>query len=81
MTPSNEIRRYDTRFFLTVMPPGQEARHDDGEMTELAWWEPAEAIGRCRRGEIMLPPPTWTTLRRLERHLTLAVHEAGEARE
>jgi hypothetical protein len=71
VTPSNETRRYDTRFFLTVMPEGQEARHDEGEMTELAWLHPSAAIDRCRRGEIMLPPPTWTTLRRLEQHATI----------
>jgi len=71
VTPEIEIRRFDTRFFLTLMPEGQEARHDDGEMTELAWLTPTDALDRCRRGEIMLPPPTWTTLRQLERHLTL----------
>ncbi len=67
VTPEIEIRRYDTRFFLAVMPAGQEAKHDEGEMTELAWLTPSEAIDRCRRQEIMLPPPTWTTLRQLER--------------
>jgi hypothetical protein len=72
VTPAIEIRRYDTRFFLTVMPPGQEARHDEGETTELAWWRPADALTRGRQGTIMLPPPTWTTLRLLERHATLA---------
>jgi 8-oxo-dGTP pyrophosphatase MutT (NUDIX family) len=40
VTPEIEIRRYDTRFFLGVMPPGQEARHDEGEMTDLAWCSP-----------------------------------------
>ena len=34
VTPEIEIRRYDTRFFLTMLPPGQEARHDEGETTE-----------------------------------------------
>jgi 8-oxo-dGTP pyrophosphatase MutT (NUDIX family) len=68
VTPEIEIRRYDTRFFLAVMPEGQDARHDEGEMTELAWLAPSAAIERCRRQEIMLPPPTWTTLRQLERH-------------
>jgi 8-oxo-dGTP pyrophosphatase MutT (NUDIX family) len=71
VTPEIEIRRYDTRFFLTLMPAGQEARHDDGEMTELVWCPPAEALDRGLHGEIMLPPPTWTTLRQLERHATL----------
>jgi 8-oxo-dGTP pyrophosphatase MutT (NUDIX family) len=72
VTPEIEIRRYDTRFFLTLMPAGQDARHDESETTELAWLAPTEALDRCRRGEIMLPPPTWTTLRQLERHTTLA---------
>jgi 8-oxo-dGTP pyrophosphatase MutT (NUDIX family) len=71
VTPQSEPRRYDTRFFLTHMPPAQEARHDDAETTELSWLTPAEAIDRCLRGEIMLPPPTWTTLKRMQRHVTL----------
>ena len=72
VTPSNENRRYDTRFFLTELPSGQQARHDESEVTELAWLHPSKAVDRCRRGDIMLPPPTWTTLRALERHDTLA---------
>ena len=28
VTPANEPRRYDTRFFLTEMPSSQQARHD-----------------------------------------------------
>jgi 8-oxo-dGTP pyrophosphatase MutT (NUDIX family) len=71
ITPEIETRRYDTRFFLARMPEGQHARHDEGETTELAWWAPAEAIERCLRGEIMLPPPTWTTLKRMQRHRTI----------
>jgi 8-oxo-dGTP pyrophosphatase MutT (NUDIX family) len=72
VTPADEPRRYDTRFFLTLLPPGQEARHDEGETTELAWWTPVEAIDRSLAGAIMLPPPTWTTLRQLAPHPTLA---------
>jgi 8-oxo-dGTP pyrophosphatase MutT (NUDIX family) len=72
VTPAIEIRRYDTRFFLTRVPEGQEARHDEGETTLHEWLTPAEALARGLRGEIMLPPPTWTTLRQLERHATLA---------
>jgi 8-oxo-dGTP pyrophosphatase MutT (NUDIX family) len=72
VTPEIEIRRYDTRFFLTVLPPGQEARHDEGETTEIAWWRPTDALARGLSGAIMLPPPTWTTLRQLEQHSTMA---------
>jgi 8-oxo-dGTP pyrophosphatase MutT (NUDIX family) len=71
VTPDIEIRRYDTRFFLAVMPEGQEARHDEGEMIDLRWLSPADAIDRCRAGEIMLPPPTWTTLRQLARFVSV----------
>lgn len=72
VTPEIEIRRYDTRFFLVRLPAGQKARHDESETTELAWLSPREAIARCERGEIMLPPPTWTTLKRMQRHSNLA---------
>ena len=70
VTPEVETRRYDTRFFLVRMPYGQQAQHDAGETTEHAWLTPREAIERCMRGEIMLPPPTWTTLKRMQRHRT-----------
>ena len=70
VTPEIEIRRYDTRFFLVRMPDGQQARHDASETTALAWLSPRDAIERCLRGEIMLPPPTWTMLKRMQRHGT-----------
>ena len=71
VTPDSEARRYDTRFYVASMPPDQEARHDDGEMTEMAWLAAAEAIDRCRQGAMMLPPPTWTTLKRLARFASM----------
>jgi 8-oxo-dGTP pyrophosphatase MutT (NUDIX family) len=67
VTPEIEIRRYDTRFFLARMPAGQEPRHDDGEMTALEWMSPKAAIARFERRELLLPPPTWTTIRQLEK--------------
>jgi 8-oxo-dGTP pyrophosphatase MutT (NUDIX family) len=71
VTPDIEPRRYDTRFFVAKMPDGQVARHDDGEMTALVWLPAAEALDQCRRGEIMLPPPTWTTLKQIARFHTV----------
>ena len=71
VTPEIEIRRYDTRFFLAVMPAGQEARHDQQETTALAWLSPEQAIVEYRADRILLPPPTWTTLRQLARHPSL----------
>lgn len=65
VTPVVERRRYDARFFLAVLPPGQEARHDARETTESRWMRAAEAIDAEERGEIKLPPPTIRTLEHL----------------
>jgi 8-oxo-dGTP pyrophosphatase MutT (NUDIX family) len=67
LTPEIEIKRFDTRFFVAAVPPGQDAMHDELETTHGEWLDPVEAIDRCRRDEIALPPPTWTTLRTLAR--------------
>lgn len=65
VTPEIEIRRYDTRFFIARMPEGQDPKHDEGETTALEWLPPKEAIARFERRELLLPPPTWTTIRQL----------------
>ena len=65
VTPEIEIRRYDTRFFLARMPEGQIAKHDESETTALEWLSPRAAMARFERRELLLPPPTWTTLRQL----------------
>jgi 8-oxo-dGTP pyrophosphatase MutT (NUDIX family) len=65
VTPEIESRRYDTRFFLARMPDGQTPKHDDGETTALEWLSPLAAIARFERRELLLPPPTWTTIRQL----------------
>ena len=67
VTPDGEVRRFDTRFFLARLPADQRAAHDDRENVDLAWMTPTDAISRCRAGDIVLPPPTWTTMRELER--------------
>lgn len=71
VTPEIEIRRFDTRFFLVRVPAGQVARHDEGETTALEWLHPAEAIRAAAEGTIMLPPPTFTTLKRLARYASI----------
>jgi len=65
VTPEIETRRFDTRFFLARMPSGQHAKHDEGETTALEWLSPREAIARFERRELLLPPPTWTSIRQL----------------
>ena len=65
VTPEFQPKRFDTWFFVAVAPAGQDAAHDGVENTASAWVDPADAIEMCRRGDISLPPPTWTTLRKL----------------
>ena len=71
VTPEIETRRYDTRFFLARMPTGQHPRHDAGEMTALEWVSPRHAIAKFDRREMLLPPPTWTTIRQLEKWVSI----------
>lgn len=67
VTPPIDTRQFDTRFFVTRVPPNQCPAHDETETTHSVWLLPARAIADAVSGEIVLPPPTWTTLRELER--------------
>ncbi|HVC19360.1 MAG TPA: NUDIX hydrolase [Vicinamibacterales bacterium] len=62
VTPINEPKRFDTRFFLARMPEGQTPLHDSLETTESRWMTAAEALERYQRDELVLAPPTWRTL-------------------
>jgi len=66
VTPPIDTRQFDTRFFMTRVPPRQTPAHDETETTHSAWIRPADAIAQAIVGDIVLPPPTWTTLREVE---------------
>jgi 8-oxo-dGTP pyrophosphatase MutT (NUDIX family) len=72
ITPRFEARRYDTRFFLGVLPPGQEARDVSGEAEGVAWLTPEDALARLADGEISMLPPTAVTLHELSRYASSA---------
>jgi 8-oxo-dGTP pyrophosphatase MutT (NUDIX family) len=72
VTPEIETRRFDTRFFLARMPAGQQAKHDESETTALEWLSPEAAIARFQRHELLLPPPTWTSIRQLAKRSSIA---------
>ncbi len=65
ITPELSPRRYDTRFFVTLAPPGQVASHDDGETIANIWISPSGALARYDAGEIELLPPTVANLQRI----------------
>jgi 8-oxo-dGTP pyrophosphatase MutT (NUDIX family) len=62
ITPVAETRRYDTRFYLLPLPPGQSGLHDRHETTSSFWATPAQVLERWERSEIFLAPPTSRTL-------------------
>lgn len=62
VTPAAEPRRYDTRFFAAIVPPGQTADGHLAEADKIAWTAPGAALDAARAGEIMLLPPTAATL-------------------
>jgi 8-oxo-dGTP pyrophosphatase MutT (NUDIX family) len=65
ITPEIETRRFDTRFFVAVLPDGQRTRDVGGEADRVVWQRPAEALELARHGEIFLMPPTHRTLSEL----------------
>ncbi|MHA6762124.1 NUDIX hydrolase [Streptacidiphilus sp. PAMC 29251] len=65
ITPEFEVRRYDTWFFVAVVPEGQRTAEVPGEADRVEWLAPAEAVARAEAGEYLMLPPTVTTLREL----------------
>lgn len=65
ITPAAEKRRYDTRFFAAVLPPGQQTADIRDEADQVAWLPPAGVLAAAERREIALMPPTAVTLAEL----------------
>ena len=72
ITPEFEERRYDTWFFVAVLPEGQRTAEVPGEADRVEWLEPSEAVKRADNGEFLMLPPTVTTLRELLPYATPA---------
>jgi len=48
ITPVNVPRRYDARFFVAPLPPGQEPLHDERETISTVWLAPRAALEQAR---------------------------------
>ncbi|MEV4491507.1 NUDIX hydrolase [Micromonospora coxensis] len=62
ITPEFEPRRFDTYFFVALLPEGQRTRDVSGEADHTLWVRPADALARAEAGELTMLPPTLVTL-------------------
>ncbi|MGC1185059.1 MAG: NUDIX hydrolase, partial [Candidatus Dormiibacterota bacterium] len=69
VTPDGLPRIFDTRFFLALLPAGQQPSIDEGqELESLRWIAPGTALEEALRGDALLLPPTRAVLGSLARH-------------
>lgn len=81
MVSSVTRKRFDTRFFVAAVPPGQEPSHDEHEATASLWLSPRAALRKYWDGAIDLAPPQIMSLAHLARHASVqAVFDAARAR-
>lgn len=71
ITPEGAPRRFDTRFFVAEMPPGQHVVHREGELEDGLWIRPGEALSLGESGQWQMIHPTTTTLDSLVRYSTV----------
>ena len=70
-SPSVMNKRFDTRFFISTLPSGQVAIHDDIETTDSQWLSPRVALEQYWAGQIELAPPQIMSLVQLNRHASV----------
>lgn len=61
VTPIFEPKRYDTRFFVAMLPEGQVTRDVSTESDHVVWLGAAAAAQASDNGEILMLPPTYCT--------------------
>ena len=66
LTPEAAPRRFDTRFFVAVMPSRQNTLAHETETQNSSWIMPAEAMRLCEASDWQMITPTITTLQMIE---------------
>ena len=72
ITPEVEPRRYDTRFFVAALPPGQQPDGETSEADLSEWVHPRDVLGAFGDGDVMLMPPTLVCLEQLAEVTTVS---------
>ncbi|XP_069681526.1 acyl-coenzyme A diphosphatase NUDT19-like isoform X1 [Periplaneta americana] len=67
LTPSSYAKRFNTIFFLVALDQMPPAFIDDFEMNELKWSTPEEVLDLCVKNKVILPPPQFYELARLNK--------------
>jgi 8-oxo-dGTP pyrophosphatase MutT (NUDIX family) len=62
ITPVVNPKRFDTRFLVGRVPPGQEACADGSETVSCLWLPPRAALAAYEAGDLAFFPPTVRTL-------------------
>jgi ribonuclease/clavin/mitogillin len=65
VTPLAMPIRFDARFYLVKLPPGEVAEIWPGELADGEWIAPQDALKRWEDGTALLHPPAWHTLKAL----------------
>ncbi len=72
ITPEDEPRRYDTRFFVAALPGGVVPRDVSGEADEAVWVTVDQALAEHASGSRPMLAPTLYTLREIAGHARVA---------
>jgi hypothetical protein len=67
VTPAIYSMRFDTRFYIAVLPEHQIVLDTSEEVTHSIWIPPEAALARMDRLDFPILPPTTTVLDRLAR--------------
>ena len=70
LTPVFEPRRYETWFFVAVLPAGQVTRDVSTESSSVHWTPAIGAVESVEAGEILMLPPTYLTCLDVAQHPT-----------
>jgi hypothetical protein len=79
ITPKEEPKRFDTRFYLAEVPAGTVCTIDDHEAVAFAWLSPSASLRAYEAGDIVLAPPTLATLEDLAPFPSLSAARASVA--